>query len=110
MDLVVDPIPRTPEDSPKFLRHLVHALREALRTVVSERRGISQVIGSLTIQTTLSRVDGVFVSLHDDPVAASCWVSGRATGTPGEIVLNVFDNAGVASLLATNVSWVAYGL
>jgi hypothetical protein len=110
MEVKFGALPKDPNSILPFLRNTVQAVRDALRTLAAEKRDVSSVTGSLNIVTGLQRVDHVQANLSSDPVVGACFVAARPTGTPGEILLVVKDNTGAASLIATNVSWIAYGI
>lgn len=110
MEVKFGALPKDPSSILPFLRSATQSIRDALRTIAAEKRGVSLVTGSLNVATGLQRVDHVQISLSSDPVVGACFVAARPTLIPGEIILVVKDNTGAASLIATNVSWIAYGI
>lgn len=110
MDFPTGPIPRRIEDYPNFMRNLIKVLRDAFRSLLVESRGVVSVTGTQNVTTGLKRVDHVIATLSGDPVAGACVLAARPTITPGEVIINVMDNAGVASVVAIDVAWTAYGL
>lgn len=71
------------------------------------------VTGSIVVTTRLSRVDRIALTLGVTPVAGACFIAGYpyslAAGPPNQIVIAVYTNAFVASVIATAIEWTAIG-
>lgn len=109
--------PPVSKDSPLFGAWVADTFRRiesAFKGHQDERKGVLAVTGSATIVTGLKKVQYCQASFNGNPSIACIALACRPSATPGAIDILVFalDIAGgtlIASTIAVNVNWAAYG-
>ncbi|MGH2878942.1 MAG: hypothetical protein ACRDK4_04960 [Solirubrobacteraceae bacterium] len=73
--------------------------------------GRHSITGTATIATGLDEVEGATATLETVSVTATHGfvVTAKASATPGDVDIAVFDLEGKASTVAVEVNWTAFG-